>query len=78
MIKIKNRHILNIWAYLYGWAMSQKLPAKGFDWVEDSSEFVEGFIKSYNEKSKEYLKLIFSIWKIYITHKTSCHFDQSR
>ena len=32
---------------------SQKLPVKGFKWVEDLSEFDEGFIKSYNEKSKE-------------------------
>ena len=33
--------------------MSQKLPVSGFKWVEDFSEFNEGFIKSYNEKSKE-------------------------
>ena len=30
---------------LYGWAMSQKLPVKGFQWVEDLSQFNEDFIK---------------------------------
>ena len=33
--------------------MSQKLPVNGFKWVEDLSEFDEGFIKNYNEKSDE-------------------------
>ena len=32
---------------LYGWAMSQKLPVNGVKWVEDLSEFDEGFIKSF-------------------------------
>ena len=31
---------------LYGWEMSQKLPVKGFRWVEDLSQFNEDFIKS--------------------------------
>ena len=31
---------------LYGWAMSQKLPVKGFKWVKKKkSEFNEDFIK---------------------------------
>ena len=34
---------------LYGWAMSQKLPANGFKWIEDTSEINEEFIKNYNE-----------------------------
>ena len=38
---------------LYGWSMSQKLPVNRFRFVEDLSEFNEGFIESYNEKSKE-------------------------
>ena len=29
----------------YGYAMPQKLPVKGFEWVEDISEFDESFIK---------------------------------
>ena len=33
--------------------MSRKLHVQGFKWVEDLSEFDEGFIKSCNEKSKE-------------------------
>ena len=36
---------------LYGWAMSQKLPVDGFEWVEELSQFNEQFIKSYNENS---------------------------
>ena len=40
---------------LYGWAMSQKLPANGFKWVEELSQFQEDFIKNYYEDSnKEY------------------------
>ena len=31
---------------LYGWAMSQKLPVKGFKWVEDLSQFNQDFIKN--------------------------------
>ena len=41
--------------YLYGWAMSQKLPLNNYEWIEDTSRFHEDFIKNYNEKSdKEY------------------------
>ena len=36
---------------LYGWAMSQKLPVNGFEWVEELSEFDERFIKNYNENN---------------------------
>ena len=36
---------------LYGWAMSQKLPVRGFKWVKQKklSEFNEDFIKKYHE-----------------------------
>ena len=53
---------------LYGWAMSQKLPVNGFEWVEELSEFDERFIKNYDENSEkgyflevdvEYLKNLF-------------------
>ena len=36
---------------LHGWAMYQKLPVNGFEWVEDVSQFKEDFIKSYDENS---------------------------
>ena len=31
----------------------QRLPVNDFKWVDDLSEFYEGFIKGYNEKGKE-------------------------
>ena len=34
---------------LCGWAMSQKLPVNGFEWVEDLSQFKEDFIENYDE-----------------------------
>ena len=55
---------------LYGWAMSQKLPVNGFEWVEDLSQFKEDFIKNYDENSDkgyflevdvEYPKNLFSV-----------------
>ena len=33
--------------------MSQKLPINNFEWVKDTSQFNEDFIKNYNEKSDE-------------------------
>ena len=36
---------------LYGWAMSQKLPVNGFEWIEDVSKIDEDFIKNYDEDS---------------------------
>ena len=38
---------------LYGWAMSQKLPVNNFEWIENTSQFNENFIKNYNEESNE-------------------------
>ena len=38
---------------LYGWAMSQKLPINSFEWIKDTSQFNEDFIKSYNRQSDE-------------------------
>ena len=37
--------------YLYGWAMSQKLPVNRFKWAEKVSKFNETFLKNYNENS---------------------------
>ena len=36
---------------LYGWAMSQKLPGKGFKWINDVTEIDEKLIKNYDEDS---------------------------
>ena len=33
--------------------MSQKLPLNNFEWIEDTSQFKEDFIKSYSEESNE-------------------------
>ena len=30
---------------LYGWAVSQKLPVNKFEWIKDTSQFNENFIK---------------------------------
>ena len=32
----------------YGWAVSQKLSVNDFKWVEETSQFDDDFIKSYN------------------------------
>ena len=51
---------------LNGWAMSQKLPVNNFEWIKDTSQFNEDFIKNYNEESDEgYFFEVDSIsWKI--------------
>ena len=38
---------------LSGLAMLQKLPVNNFEWIEDTSQFNEDFIKSYNEEKDE-------------------------
>ena len=57
---------------LHGWAMSQKLPVNGFKWINDLSQFNEGFIRKYEENSDigyflevdvEYLKKLFNLNK---------------
>ena len=36
--------------------MFQKLPVNNFEWIEDTSQFNEDFVKNYNEESeKRYL-----------------------
>ena len=83
--KVNNKHMKNYvdnkessylknWKVnnLYGWAMSQKLPVDGFNWVENISQFNKDFLDSYNEDSNEryfqvieniFLKLVFNILK---------------
>ena len=38
---------------LYEWARSQKLPINKFEWIEETFQFNEDFIKNYNEESDE-------------------------
>ena len=38
---------------LYGWTMSQNLPVNNFDGIEDTFQFNEDFIKTYNEERNE-------------------------
>ena len=38
---------------LFGWAMAQKLPVNIFEWIKDTSQFNEDFIKNCNEESDE-------------------------
>ena len=38
---------------LYSWAVPQKLPVNNFEWIKDTSQFNEDFIKNYNEESDE-------------------------
>ena len=59
---------------LYGLAMSQKLPVNNFEWIKDTFQFNEDFIKNYNEKSDIFLKLMFNILKNYINFIMIYHF----
>ena len=51
----KNKELLYLQYWdvnnLYGWAMPQKLPVNNFEWIKDTSQFNEDFIKNYNEES---------------------------
>ena len=38
---------------LYGWAMSQKLQVNNFEWIEETSQLNEDFIKDYTEECDE-------------------------
>ena len=53
--KNKESSYLKYWNVndLYGWAMSQKLPVNKVEWIENTSQFNENFIKNYNENSDE-------------------------
>ena len=53
--KNKKSSYLKYWDVnnLYDWAMFQELPVNIFEWIEETSQFNEDFIKNYNEESDE-------------------------
>ena len=53
--KNKESSYLQCWDVnnLYGWAISQKLPVNNFEWIKDTSQFNEDFIKNHNEETDE-------------------------
>ena len=46
--KNKESSYLNYWDVnnWFGWAMSQKFPVNNFEWIEETSQFYEDFIKN--------------------------------
>ena len=56
--------------------MSQKLPVNNPEWIEETSQFNEDFIKNYNEESDEryFLKLMFHTQKNYSNFTWTYHF----
>ena len=61
--KNKESSYLQYWDVnnLYGWAMSQKRPVNNFEWLENTSQFNEDFIKNYNEESDKGYFLEFDV-----------------
>ena len=43
----------NLFIWIYGWALSQKLPINNFEWIEETSQFNGDFIKNYNKEENE-------------------------
>ena len=39
---------------LYGWAILQKLPENNSEWIKDTFQFNEDFIKNYNKENDEF------------------------
>ena len=46
--------------------MSPKLPVNKLEWIEDTSQINEDFMKRYTEESDEGLQLMLNILKNYI------------
>ena len=64
---------------LYVWAMSQKLPVSNFEWVENTSQFNEDFLKNTIIKKvmKDiFLKMMLNILKNYMHFSMIYHFYQ--
>ena len=57
--------------------MPQKLPTFNFEWIEDTSQFNEDFVKNYDEESKVILlRLMLNIPKNYTNATTTYYFYQ--
>ena len=56
--------------------MLQKLPVNNFEWIEDTSQFNEDFIKNYNEESNEgyFLKVDVQYLEYYMNFIMIYHF----
>ena len=64
--------------HLYWWAMLQKLPVNKFEWIKETSQFNEWFIKNYDEDGKKVmkdilLKLMFNTQKNYMKFIRTYH-----
>ena len=59
--------------------MSQKILVNNFEPIKDTSEFIQDFMKNYNEESDEryFQKSMFNILKNYMNFIMICHFYQS-
>ena len=53
--KNKKSSYLKYWDVhnLYGWVVSRKFKVHKFEWIEETCQFNEDFIKNYNEESDE-------------------------
>ena len=58
--------------------MSQKLPVNRFEWIKDTYQFNEDFIKIYNEESNEgyFLEVMFNISTKLMNFIMTYHFYQ--
>ena len=65
---------------LYGWTMSKKVAVNNdFEWIKDTSQFNEDFIKNCNEKSDEgnFLDSMLNILKNYMKFVMVYYFCQN-
>ena len=78
--KNKESSYLQYWDVnnLYRLAMPQKLLVNNFEWIEDTSQFNEDFIKTVMNKVMKdiFLKLMFDILKTHVNFIMIYHFYQ--